>query len=45
MAAMKINLTKLVHAINTNAVRGRSYGKIFLHENFQICGISCFTLL
>ena len=33
MAATKINLTKLVHTINANTVRGCSYEK-FLHESF-----------
>ena len=34
MAAMKINLTKLLHTINANTVRDRSY-KNFLHENLS----------
>ena len=34
MRLRKLILRKLVHAINTNAVRGRSY-EIFLHENLS----------
>ena len=34
MAARKINLTKLLHTINTNAVRGHSYEN-FLHDNLS----------
>ena len=50
MAATKVNLTKISMHFNANAVRGRSYEKIFytkiyhmevsLHENFQIYGTS-----
>ena len=48
MMDTKLILRKLVHTINANAVRGRSYEKFFytkiyhtkvsLHENFQIYG-------